>query len=209
MAYWPFVSLVWRKVSWSLLPFWKVGLFFSLLLSTHFWILDPYQIYDLKIFSPIVWVAFALSWQVCFWWTQVLNFDVVQVIFFSPLVSFVVMFKKTIYLSFISWRFTLTFSSKTFTVLALTFRYLIIWSILSWFLCLVREVEVQLLSLACGFSVVLGFPSGPSGKEPSCQCRRCKIREFDSWVRKIPWSRKWHPSILAWKIPWAEEPGGL
>ena len=27
-----------------------------------------------------------------------------------------------------------------------------------------------------------------SGKEPSCQCRRCK---FDPWVRKIPWRRKW------------------
>ena len=116
---------------------------------------------------------------------------------------------KTIYSSFISWRFTLTFSSKTFTVLALTFRYLIIWSILSWFLCLVREVGVQLLSLACGFSVVLGFPSGPSGKEPACQCRGCKICGFDSWVRKIPWRSKWHPSILAWNIPWAEEPGGL
>ena len=32
-------------------------------------------------------------------------------------------------------------------------------------------------------------------------------------VRKIPWRRKWQPppppSILAWKIPWAEEPSGL
>ena len=28
---------------------------------------------------------------------------------------------------------------------------------------------------------------------------------------KIPWSRKWknHSSILAWRIPWTEEPGGL
>ena len=35
---------------------------------------------------------------------------------------------------------------------------------------------------------------------------------FHSWVGKIPWSRKWQPtrsSILAWKIPWTEEPGGL
>ena len=66
MAYWPFKSLVWRKVSWSLLPFWKTGLFFSLLLSIHFWILDPYQIYDLQMFSPIVWVALVLSWQCAF-----------------------------------------------------------------------------------------------------------------------------------------------
>ena len=32
-----------------------------------------------------------------------------------------------------------------------------------------------------------------------------------SWVGKIPWRRKWltHSSILAWKTPWTEEPGGL
>ena len=28
-------------------------------------------------------------------------------------------------------------------------------------------------------------------------------------IGKIPWGRKWQPSILAWKIPWTEEPGGL
>ena len=36
-------------------------------------------------------------------------------------------------------------------------------------------------------------------------------RGFNPWVRKIPWRRKWatHSSILAWRIPWTEEPGGL
>jgi len=24
---------------------------------------------------------------------------------------------------------------------------------------------------------------------------------FDFWVGKIPWRRKWQPSILAWRIP--------
>ena len=35
--------------------------------------------------------------------------------------------------------------------------------------------------------------------------------EFDPWVGKIPWRRKWQPksSILAWRIPWTKEPGGL
>ena len=34
--------------------------------------------------------------------------------------------------------------------------------------------------------------------------------EFDPWVGKIPWKRKWQPTpTLAWKIPWTEEPGGL
>ena len=32
-----------------------------------------------------------------------------------------------------------------------------------------------------------GFQGGTSGKESTCQCKR---HRFDSWVRKIPWSRK-------------------
>ena len=33
---------------------------------------------------------------------------------------------------------------------------------------------------------------------------------FDPWVRKIPWRRAWQfTCILAWRIPWTEEPGGL
>ena len=32
-----------------------------------------------------------------------------------------------------------------------------------------------------------------SGKEPVCQCRRCKRHRFNPWVRKIPWRRKWQP----------------
>ena len=31
-----------------------------------------------------------------------------------------------------------------------------------------------------------------SGKESSCQCR---IHGFNPCVRKIPWSRKWHPTL--------------
>ena len=42
----------------------------------------------------------------------------------------------------------------------------------------------------------LGFPGGASGKESTstCQCRRHKRHRFNPWVRKIPWSRKWHPT---------------
>ena len=32
---------------------------------------------------------------------------------------------------------------------------------------------------------------GTGGKEPSCQCKRCKRRGFNPWVGNIPWSRKW------------------
>ena len=36
-----------------------------------------------------------------------------------------------------------------------------------------------------------GLSSDTSGKEPACQCRRCKGYGFDPWVRKIPWKRAW------------------
>jgi len=32
---------------------------------------------------------------------------------------------------------------------------------------------------------------------------------FDPWVGKIPWRKATHSSILAWRIPWTEEPGRL
>ena len=32
-----------------------------------------------------------------------------------------------------------------------------------------------------------GFPGGPSGKEPACQCRRLKRCGFDPCVGKISW----------------------
>ena len=32
-----------------------------------------------------------------------------------------------------------------------------------------------------------------SGKESACQYRRHKRCEFNPWVGKIPWSRKWQP----------------
>ena len=57
----------------------------------------------------------------------------------------------------------------------------------------------------------MGFPGGASGKEPTSQCWRCWRQEFNPWVRKIPWRRAWqtHSSVLAWEIPWTEEPGRL
>ena len=35
------------------------------------------------------------------------------------------------------------------------------------------------------------FPAGTSGKQPTCQSRRCG---FDLWVGKIPWRRAWQPT---------------
>ena len=55
------------------------------------------------------------------------------------------------------------------------------------------------------------IPGDISSKEPPRQCRRCKRHKFHPWVRKIPLEEgtATHSSILAWRIPWTEEPGGL
>ena len=38
-----------------------------------------------------------------------------------------------------------------------------------------------------------GLPRWLSGKESAFQCRRCR---FHRWVGKIPWRRKWQPSLI-------------
>ena len=43
------------------------------------------------------------------------------------------------------------------------------------------NVMITYISIHCE-----GFPGVDSGKEPSCQCRRHKRREFDPWVRTTP-----------------------
>ena len=57
-----------------------------------------------------------------------------------------------------------------------------------------------------GFEEIVGFPGGPNGKEPACQCRKPKRRRLDPWVGK---EMATHSSILAWEIPWTEEPDRL
>ena len=59
-----------------------------------------------------------------------------------------------------------------------------------------------------GIYVNRGLPRGHGGKEFSCQYRR---HRFNPWAGKIPWNRNWQPTpvLLAWRIPWTEEPNGL
>ena len=71
--------------------------------------------------------------------------------------------------------------------------------------CCVLEVAVF-----CWLEVFEVFPGGTSGKELSCQCKRHK-----TWVQSLGGEDLLeegvvtHSSILAWRIPWTEEPGGL
>ena len=55
------------------------------------------------------------------------------------------------------------------------------------------------------------LPGGARGKEPACQCKKCKRHVFHPWAEKIPWRIKMtaHSGILAWRIAWTEEPGRL
>ena len=55
-----------------------------------------------------------------------------------------------------------------------------------------------------------GFPRWHFGKEPACQCRRCKRHGFSPWMgRSLDKEMAIHSSTLTWEIPWTEEPGGL
>ena len=48
-----------------------------------------------------------------------------------------------------------------------------------------------------------------SDKEPTCQQGGIRCR-FDPWVGRAPGGgMATSSSILAWKIPWTEEPGGI
>ena len=60
-------------------------------------------------------------------------------------------------------------------------------------------------------SVLCQLVGFPGGKEPTCQCWSLKRCRFDPLVRKTPMEMCMaiHSSILAWKIPWTEEPGRL
>ena len=55
------------------------------------------------------------------------------------------------------------------------------------------------------------FPGGISGEETACHAGSYKRLGFDLCVGKIPLEEGMatHPSILAWRIPWTEKPGGL
>ena len=58
---------------------------------------------------------------------------------------------------------------------------------------------------------IKGFPGGASGKEPTCQCKK----QNEVWLESLGQGdlldegMGTHSSILAWRIPWIEEPGWL
>ena len=56
----------------------------------------------------------------------------------------------------------------------------------------------------------MSFPGGTNSKEPACQCSRHETRVLSlDWEGILEEGMATHSSILAWRIPWIEEPGGL
>ena len=68
-----------------------------------------------------------------------------------------------------------------------------------------------------------GVPAAASGQKPTCHCRRCKRQGSIPGSGRAPGGghgnslqysclekpMATHSSILAWRSPWTEEPGGL
>ena len=40
---------------------------------------------------------------------------------------------------------------------------------------------------------MLRFPGATRGKEPACQCRKCKRCGFNPWIRKVPGKEHGNP----------------
>ena len=55
---------------------------------------------------------------------------------------------------------------------------------------------------------VKSFPGGATGKEVTCQCRRPRF-DPQGWDEPLEKEMATHSTVLAWRVPWTEEPGGL
>ena len=70
-----------------------------------------------------------------------------------------------------------------------------------------RECYMVLVLLLIKSNTVMGFPGGSNSKESVCN--------VETWVQSLGWEDPLeeemaiHSSILAWRIPWTEEPGRL
>ena len=53
------------------------------------------------------------------------------------------------------------------------------------------EVNPSSGNYTCGVRPRAGLPWWLSGKESTCQCRRCR---YNPWVGNFPWKRKWQPT---------------
>ena len=96
---------------------------------------------------------------------------------------------EELYISFSFWASAL--AKQTLASILLTYG---VFSLHGW------KEKSHHLNISC-------FPVGSGGKESACNA--------GDWVRSLGWEdpleegMATHSSILAWRIPWTEEPGGL
>ena len=67
--------------------------------------------------------------------------------------------------------------------------------------CLIVKIPYMLLfTILCVLILDSDYQRAPlmvqMVKESACQCRRLKRRGFNPWVDKIPWRRKWQPTLV-------------
>ena len=61
------------------------------------------------------------------------------------------------------------------------------------------KVKIYLFDLSiwnpwiASFRIIYWLPRWLSGKESACQCKK---HGLNPWVRKIPWGRKWQPTLV-------------
>ena len=53
----------------------------------------------------------------------------------------------------------------------------------------------------------MGFPGGSGVKESACHSG--DVGSIPGWKDALEKEMATHSSVLAWRIPWTEEPGGL
>ena len=59
----------------------------------------------------------------------------------------------------------------------------------------VAQSQTRLMRLSSSSSS-RPVPRWRGGKESACQCRRHRRGRFNPWVKRIPWSRKWQPTLV-------------
>ena len=72
-------------------------------------------------------------------------------------------------------------------------------------------IRLNHLDRGPGYCYFLFYQSlgGASGREPVCQCRRGEAGSIPVLGRSPGGGHNTHSNILAWRIPWTEDPGGL
>ena len=78
---------------------------------------------------------------------------------------------------------------------------------------LLTFLYLEQVTFILSINLFLGFPGGSISKKSTYNAGdppECRRPRFNLWIRKILWRRIWQSTpILAWRIPWTEEPGGL